>query len=166
MNYAQCSYLFNPLCFGTSIFYPYLSSWLQWCWSNPTTEPSHKSHTAFDQYTTMHHFLTEMCTQVHISVTKQCIVGYWTGALWDYLCNRSISYKLIHTINLHLHNTTTTQHSTKTVDISQRKLCMGDNLEYDGVFFIIHCCYCASLPTNSLAPGRCGNNFEITIRLM
>ena len=24
----------------------------------------------------MHHFVTEMCTYVHISVTKWCIVGY------------------------------------------------------------------------------------------
>ena len=38
----------------------------------------------------MHHFETEMCTHVHISVTKWCIVGYRTGALWD-LHNRSIS---------------------------------------------------------------------------
>ena len=32
---------------------------------------------------TMHHFVTEMCTCVHISVTKWCIVGYLSGALWD-----------------------------------------------------------------------------------
>ena len=31
----------------------------------------------------MHHFVTEMCTNVHISVTKWCIVGYGTGTLWD-----------------------------------------------------------------------------------
>ena len=30
-----------------------------------------------------------MCTYVHISVTKWCIVGYGTGAWWD-LCPRSI----------------------------------------------------------------------------
>ena len=30
-----------------------------------------------------------MCTHVHNSVTKWCIVGYGTGALWD-LCNRFI----------------------------------------------------------------------------
>ena len=34
----------------------------------------------------MHHFVMEMCTDVHISVTKWCIVGYGTGALWD-SCN-------------------------------------------------------------------------------
>ena len=38
----------------------------------------------------MHHFVTEMCTHVHISVTKWCIVGCTTGALWD-LCNRPIT---------------------------------------------------------------------------
>ena len=38
----------------------------------------------------MHHFVTEICTCVHISATKWCIVGYWTGALWD-LCDKSIA---------------------------------------------------------------------------
>ena len=52
-------------------------------------DPSHKSHYASDKYPRMHHFVTEMCTHVHISVTKWCIVGHGTGALWD-LCNRSI----------------------------------------------------------------------------
>ena len=37
----------------------------------------------------MHHFVTEMCTYVHISITKWCIVGYGTGVSWD-LCNKSI----------------------------------------------------------------------------
>ena len=32
---------------------------------------------------TMHHFVAEMCTCVHISVTKYCIVGYLCDALWD-----------------------------------------------------------------------------------
>ena len=31
----------------------------------------------------MHHLVTEMCTLVHISVTKWCIMGYLSGALWD-----------------------------------------------------------------------------------
>ena len=31
----------------------------------------------------MHYFVTEMCTNVHISVTKWCIVKYVTGVLWD-----------------------------------------------------------------------------------
>ena len=51
--------------------------------------PSHKSHSAPDKYSTIHHVVTEKCTCVHISVTTWCIVGCWTGALWD-LCNRSI----------------------------------------------------------------------------
>ena len=45
--------------------------------------PYHKSHNALDKYPTMHNFVTEMCTHVHISVTKWCIVWYGTGALWD-----------------------------------------------------------------------------------
>ena len=36
--------------------------------------PSHKSHNALGKYPTMHHFVTEMCIYVHISVTKWCIV--------------------------------------------------------------------------------------------
>ena len=49
--------------------------------------PSYKSHNASDKYPTTQHFVTEMCTCVHISVTKWCIVGYLSEALWD-LCNR------------------------------------------------------------------------------
>ena len=49
---------------------------------------SAKTHNnASDKYPTMDHFVTEMCTHGHISVTKWCIVGYRTGVLWD-LCNR------------------------------------------------------------------------------
>ena len=32
---------------------------------------------------TMHNFVTEMCTHVHISVTKWCIMGYLFNAFWD-----------------------------------------------------------------------------------
>ena len=42
----------------------------------------------------MQHFVTEMCTHVHISVTKYCIVGYDTGALWD-LWDRSIRQRYL-----------------------------------------------------------------------
>ena len=40
-------------------------------------------------YPTMQHFVTEICTCVHISVTKCCIVGYLSDALWD-ICDWSI----------------------------------------------------------------------------
>ena len=46
-------------------------------------DPSHKYRNALDKYLIMHHFVTEMCTHVHISVTIWCIMGYGTGALWD-----------------------------------------------------------------------------------
>ena len=46
-------------------------------------DPSHKSQNASVPYPTMQHFVTEMCTHVHISVTKWCIVGYMSGTLWD-----------------------------------------------------------------------------------
>ena len=47
-------------------------------------DPSYKPHIALDTYSTMQHFVTEMCTYVHISVTKRCIVGvgYLSNALW------------------------------------------------------------------------------------
>ena len=35
-----------------------------------TIDPSHKSQNASVAYPTMQHFVTEMCTCVHISVTK------------------------------------------------------------------------------------------------
>ena len=44
---------------------------------------SHKFHSASDIYPTMHHFVTEMCTHVHISVTNWCNVGCGTDAFWD-----------------------------------------------------------------------------------
>ena len=43
-------------------------------------DQAHKSHNAPDEYPTMQHFVTEMCTYVHISVTKCCIVGYPSNA--------------------------------------------------------------------------------------
>ena len=62
-------------------------------------DPAHKSHNASDIYPTipppMQHFVTEMCTHVHISVAKCCIVGYGTGALWDW-CNKSVDSKMEH----------------------------------------------------------------------
>ena len=54
-------------------------------WSISST---HKSHNTADTYLSMQHFVTEMCTHVHISVTKWCIAGYGIGAFGD-LQNRS-----------------------------------------------------------------------------
>ena len=39
-------------------------------------DSSHKSHNTSHRYPTMHHFVTEMCTYVHISITKCSIVRY------------------------------------------------------------------------------------------
>ena len=52
--------------------------------------PSHKSTNASDKYSTIHHFVTEICTHVQISVIKWRFVGYLSNALWD-LCNKSIT---------------------------------------------------------------------------
>ena len=38
----------------------------------------HKPHNASVPYPIMHHFVTEMCARVHISVTKRCIMGYFS----------------------------------------------------------------------------------------
>ena len=46
-------------------------------------DPSHKSMKASDKYPKLHHFVTEMCTHVHIYVTKCCIVEYGTDAFWN-----------------------------------------------------------------------------------
>ena len=60
--------------------------------------PSHRTHNASVKYSTMHHFLTEMCTHVHISVTKWWIVGYGAGTFWgcvqQFNCEGSV-YNLI-----------------------------------------------------------------------
>ena len=56
-------------------------------------QPSHKSHNASDKYPTMHHFVTEMCTRVHISVTKWWIVGYGMDAFWDLWDGSSLNTK-------------------------------------------------------------------------
>ena len=50
----------------------------------------HKSHNAIVAYPRMQHFVTEMCTCVHISVTKWCILGYFSEAFWDWW-NESIT---------------------------------------------------------------------------
>ena len=56
----------------------------------------------------MHHFVTEMCTHVHISGIKWCIVRYGTGALWDLWISLIIffmfpqtKFNITRTINLH-----------------------------------------------------------------
>ena len=54
-------------------------------WSIPSIECLHKPVAQIPQYPTVHHFATEMCTCVHISVTKWCIVGHLTNASWTFL---------------------------------------------------------------------------------
>ena len=64
-------------------------------WYAKKMDPCHKSNTALDKYPTINHFVRERCTHVQLSVTKWCIVGYGTGALWD-LCKMYINrYQVI-----------------------------------------------------------------------
>ena len=59
-------------------------------WPGNMKSPISQTPQYIRKYPTMHHFVRELCTRVHISVTKWCIVGYRTGALWN-LCKRSHS---------------------------------------------------------------------------
>ena len=61
--------------YGTTILIPYQTY---------HQHQRHQSYNALDLHATMHHFVTEMCTCVHISVTKWCIVWYRSNALWDW----------------------------------------------------------------------------------
>ena len=70
---------------------------LMHCWicAIGLLDPSYKSSNLLDPYPTMLHFVTEMCTcRVHISVTRWCIVGHRTGALWE-LHNKSINRNVV-----------------------------------------------------------------------
>ena len=58
-------------------------------------DPFHKYQNASVSYLTVQNFVTEMCTSVHISVTKWCIVGYVSDVLWD-SGDRSIVQQLFH----------------------------------------------------------------------
>ena len=58
----------------TTIFYN--RYWLCHIATNHTIDLLCKSQNAPVPYPTMHHFVTEMCTCLHISVTKWCIVRY------------------------------------------------------------------------------------------
>ena len=65
-----------------------ISESLRWNWHDRSiSQISQRT-----KYPTIHHF-NRNCTGVHISVTKWCIVGYGTGALWD-LWNWSIRFSL------------------------------------------------------------------------
>ena len=46
-------------------------------WYQDRIEASHKSHSALDNYATMHRFLTKMCTHVHIYVSNMVYSGIW-----------------------------------------------------------------------------------------
>ena len=49
-------------------------TWQWWFSNHIILDLLRKSHNAPVPYPRMHHFVTEMCTRVHISVTKWCIV--------------------------------------------------------------------------------------------
>ena len=51
------------------------------------------NHTYHDKISHNAPFCTEMCTRMHIFVTKWCIVGSGTGALWDLWDSRVCSQR-------------------------------------------------------------------------
>ena len=53
-----------------------------------------QTHYSSDKYSTMQHFVTEMCTRVPISIIKRNIVGYGTGEFWDW-CYRLLMGRLM-----------------------------------------------------------------------
>ena len=55
-------------------------------------DPSDKSHNTSDKYPTKHHFVTEMCTYVLISVMKWCIVGFVQQVQSIRVCHRDAHY--------------------------------------------------------------------------
>ena len=59
------------------------------------------SQCAIVQYPIMHHFVTEMCTCVHISVTKWCIVGYLSNHCW--ICEMGHLNMLLPLTTRHFH---------------------------------------------------------------
>ena len=58
----------------------------------------HKSDNAHVPYPIMHHFVTEMCICVHISVTKWSIMGCLSNALRDLLDGPIVARCLVHMI--------------------------------------------------------------------
>ena len=67
MLFSKC----GPFSSGLSMLI-FSALWEKYSRRASSIDPSHKSHNASDKYPTMHHFLT-----------KRCIVGYGSGALWD-----------------------------------------------------------------------------------
>ena len=64
----------------------------------------------------MHHFVTEMCTWVHISVTTWCIVRYLCNELWD-LWDRSVTRQIWGIWKLRL------AYSPETPNLGQNRWC-------------------------------------------
>ena len=85
------NYLTRACCSEHSMWWfscHHLSCWYRcilWFVVRTSNWPDSQIPLCIAPYPTMHHFVTEMCTCVNISVTKWCIVGYLSNALWDFL---------------------------------------------------------------------------------
>ena len=75
---------FVVLCCGKEVFWstPIYLDYLHWNCGNHSIDLLRKPHNAPVTYLTVHHFVTEMCTCVHISASKSCIVVNLSNALW------------------------------------------------------------------------------------
>ena len=76
---------------------------MPWCWLNGEFAilPVAPECAPFP-YPTMQHFVADMCTCVHISLTKCCIVGYLSNALRSDLWDGTIWYKHPHCLYVFL----------------------------------------------------------------
>ena len=68
-------------CAGICIYKGCMYVWLSFI--QKTIDPSPKYRNVSDNNLAMQHFVTQMCTHVHISVTTWCTFGYAIGVLWD-----------------------------------------------------------------------------------
>ena len=75
LSYTRLKFCCILFLWGTAPFYPHLTERLSWYWGNDTIVLLHISYNAPFPCTTRHHLVLEMCTRVHISVTKWCILG-------------------------------------------------------------------------------------------
>ena len=86
--FSRCSGVSNRILYRTALWWhlSVSSGIMPFLVPRPTTDLLHKSHNAPVPYPTTYHFvqfITDLCTPVHISVTKCCIVRYLSNVLWD-----------------------------------------------------------------------------------
>ena len=143
--YRNCVQCLRLLCFFLYRFvimmfiYPNSAGYLQWRWGKCMINPvgynrlelidlSHKSDKISVSSSTMHHFVTERCTNVHISVTKST------------LCDIYLVHCEIHDMDLLKPNAPCKYHMHYScgllyVRLSCKQLCIVTGVSYQGSSF-------------------------------